>query len=192
MEGWEMTTAERFKLLCDSFTPRPDDYPDSIPFYRAAFALRELWGAGFVDTYYHIWHQAACYSSDAPTDRYAIALATARKFLDAPIPKASAPCHNYDAEPTPPTEVDAKKEFCRQYRRAFPGKRVNSKHANELWAQTHDAAVKIVMDRYKSDLDDWFRREREHSERNARNQQVWMDTLHERANMDHAILALPN
>jgi hypothetical protein len=188
-----MTTKEQFEMLYAEFVPQPDDAPNAIPFYRTAYAIRTLWGVEFVEKYPHIWHQAACYSSDAKINRYQVALNIAWAFVnDCKVP--SAPTSHYctaTAIPVVPTEADALAEYRRQYKRAYPDKRVTSTHAKALWLKKKDAAMKIVVDRYHADLDAYNLTEAREQARRDRQQREWMNQVMAMAQLEDAVRELP-
>lgn len=145
-----MTNAEKFESAYASFAPRPDDNQDGIPYYAASAGLRAAWGLEFYNTQNHVVHQAACYCAKLEKgERYAMALSTIQGLAE----RASAPPGPYlewdhSLPPQEPTEGDARAEFVRQFKEKFPGKRSNSKFANEYWAKLKDKAMEIVREKY--------------------------------------------
>lgn len=186
-----MTSRERFDAAYATFVPAPDDSDCAIPFYRAYAGLRAAWGPALTDPVglgSHVVHQAACYSGDAPGDRYDVACQTARRIVETTkLPPKPTPRYSYAAEPSKPTEQDAYEEFKAQYKRAFPGKRINSIHAKQQWAKVEMFAMQFVMNRYQQALAAHQQEEAQRQQQNHARRQEWIDKIHSIALLENMV-----
>lgn len=146
---------QAFNTAHDAFVPAADDNPDCVPFYRAAAGLYAAWGKEFCDRYNSAVHRAACECSHShPTmSRYQLALYML-KYTAEQTKAPSEPRYSYSSrcEPSEPTEQDARNIFNAQFKRAFPGQRLNSKAAKEKWAQVRDKAFSLARADYETAL----------------------------------------
>lgn len=179
-----------FAQAHDAFVPADDDNPDCIPFYRMWHGLKAAWGSQFADTFNGALHRAACEGSYAKTneERYRIALVSLKALVaDAKLPEEPRYQHYYGCLPDEPTEQDARAFFNQEYKRAFPGRRANSKDANVKWAEKREQAMAIVRQRYEDSCTAYRARESEIEQGNTRYRQEWFDKLHSMALLENAV-----
>lgn len=140
------------------FQPEPDDNPQAIPCYRAAAGIRAVVGEDLCRRAHSLFHAAFCHAGDGtPEEGPARAAAVFEDF----VAKAKPPTeprkpsfYLYHPEPQDPREI-----FKSEYRRAFPGKRTNSREANELWKKKEklcrdhvDKVYQIQKEKYDAAL----------------------------------------
>lgn len=188
METTQLNKENLFDEAYETFEPTADDSLDCIPFYRAFAGLRAAWGNEFCDQFHHAVHQAACWSSGTTEkSRYQICVDTLRHLVEqSAIPPEPRSVFSYDAAPTSPTEYDARQFFNGEYKKAFPEKRANSKHANGLWKQKKAQSVEILENHYT----EMMRRYDVEQERIKRNNQTrrqeWINSIHKLALFENA------
>ena len=166
------SASEAYRQACAEYVPDASDNPECVPFYRAWRGVKAAWGTGFVEANHHWVHRALCWSS--PEYEYETVLKTIR-FLanDAKRPDDPYRELSYHCPPHEPTEDDVIHFFRMEYRRAYPGKRVNSKHAKEQWAKVKDRAAQLVREQYEKDLEEYRAKEAAIKARNDAQQAEW-------------------
>src|SRR5262249_15190701 len=98
--------------------------------------------------------------------------------------------HSYACLPSEPTDDDARQFFNGEYKRAFPDKRANSKHANALWIEKHEQAMAIVREQYQTRLAAYHARETELDASNAARRQEWIDKFRGMAEFEQFVREL--
>lgn len=131
-----MTRAERYEEAREAFTPDPTDSADAVPYYAAAAGLKAAWGAEICDLI--DFHACFCAAGAAG---YEAAVATLRSIAEAEPPKEPQGSGAWIAEPV---ELTADEVFEREFKRAFPKRRLGSKFANEKKAETAERAQEIA------------------------------------------------
>ena len=131
-----MSRETRYEEACRAFVPDPSDSADAIPYYRAAAGLKAAWGAAICDSIdFH-----ACFCA-AGSQGYEAAVATLRALADAEPPKEPQGSGAYLARPL---DVTAEDVFVREFKRAFPRRRVTSKFAQEKRESSAERAQEIA------------------------------------------------
>lgn len=169
-----------FEKAYNAFVPQDDDPKDNIPFYRTAAGLQAAWGKDFCDKHNSAFHQAACESGygnpQTLEERYRAAVVTLRHFADTmtlpqePLRTYGSSCYSCPQEPT---EADAYNLFKAEFKTAFPEHRVNSKFANEKWAEKKEQALQIVRVRYQASLSRWEQEQERLANENEQRRSEW-------------------
>lgn len=144
----------RFRAAHDGLVVDPSDDPAAVPFYRVHAGLRAAWGDRWCRDASTAVHHAACEAGwFAGGNLYAGACEALRQYAERLQPPTE-PHHQYSwaSCPEEPTEEDAREEFRAQFRRAFPGRRANSRFGREKWEEVKDKAMAIVRARYDAAL----------------------------------------
>jgi len=170
-----------------AFEPSPDDSPNAIPFYRAFAGLRAAWGNDFCDKYNHALHQAACECGTADKP-YTVAIKVLQFMVEGyKPPERPTPSYSYNLPPQPPTEQDARTLFNEAFKEAFPGRRANSKLANEKWIEKREKAMAIMQGRYEIEKVAYDKCEQRREDQNRAHQQKWLDSIHQAALFEDAV-----
>lgn len=173
-----MTSNEKYIEGCRAFVPAPDDNPDCVPFYRAWAGVRAVFGKEVMDMYHHFFHEAICWQAGhLPLEQQWDCITKHLQYIIDRWTRPEEPRYSYmwDAKPQPPKEEDARQLFNREFKKAFPGKRANSKEANRLWEEKKALAMKYVTNDYERNLAAYQERVREKAEDNARRRAKWID-----------------
>lgn len=184
-----MTSTQTYLNGFQSFVPASDDNPDCVPFYRAWRGMETVIGKDAMNKWHHLLHEAIGWASYKPeSEQYHTIVTHLRAMVDRwEAPKEPYHSFFYETKPTEPTEKDARDLFNREYKRAFPNKRANSKHANEQWRLKRDQAIAIVQEQYQDSLARYEKRKAEREQENARRKQDWIDTFHSMANFEEFV-----
>lgn len=180
-----------FSAAFDAFVPSPDDNPENVPFYRVSCGLRAAWGWDWETGYYRsLLHGVACYTTysgiKTPDGYYETALNVLRSYLrdwntgelrEHPPSRSSW----WQREPAEPTEKDVLSFFRTEYKRAYPGNRVNSKHAKAMWLVKKDQATEIMRNEYLKHLESYQIMKDEHEAREVTKRERWLGAIHEEA-----------
>lgn len=187
-----MTGAEIYRDAYHAYEPQPDDRPDGISFYRAWAGLRAAWGDVFCKKYDAILHRACCMAYRfSPEEGYAIALSIVEESArQADPPRPSGP-YSSNCPPRLPREDDARNLFKSEFRRAFPGKRLNSREANRLWIEKRAQAMEIVQARYRERCAQYEADEKLMSDERAARVAEWGERCQRNADFRQAVEALP-
>lgn len=175
-----------------AFVPDAKDNPDCIPFYRAWRGMENVLGKDTMSHWHHLMHEAICWATYKPIEeQYATILQHLRSMVDRwKQPEPPRYFYFYECAPSEPTEQDARKFFNEEYKKAFPGKRVNSKHANELWLQKKEQALSILRTNYKTRLAAFEQRKQDHEAREQRARQDWINQFHSMALFEQFVRGL--
>lgn len=175
-----------------SFVVSPDDNPDCVPFYRAWAGMTAVLGKETMNRWHHMLHEALCTASYKPLEeQYTTAVEHLRYMVDRwQQPERPRMFHSYACSPSEPTEQEAREFFNVEYKRAFPDKRANSKHANGLWIEKREQAMAILREQYNARLADHETREREHDARNQRTMDEWIDKFRGMAEFEQFVRTL--
>jgi hypothetical protein len=158
-----------------SYRPDPGDEEHYRRFARAYYGARAIGAPDILAHSVTGWIDLGA----EPDEQYRQAVLTFRaRCADAKLPHDPYYTVGYKAPPVPPTERDAKILFHDEYRRKYPGQRVNSRHANQLWKEKAILAHQIVEDRYKIDQEHYEREELARAEANAARHAAWLDAVH--------------
>lgn len=170
--------SEIFEQAYADFVPAKDDNPDAIPYYRAFAGLRAAWGEDFYLKYNHAVHQAACWCGGLNGDRYQVAVATIMDLVEKTrLPDPPRMEMSWDSEPNPPTENDARGIFNASFKKAFPGKRLNSKFAREKWEEKRELAMNLAQEEYEGKKAAYDAKQAKIDQRNADATAIWEEQV---------------
>lgn len=175
-----------------AWVPDPYDmveYPSNLPFYRAWQGVVAAMGVSdysqLEERFKGLFHNPICWCMGLPIEQQWAKMV--EQFRDM-VSKWNAPEEPrlvnwgfYESAPVEPTEHDARQFFNQEYKRAFPGKRANSKDANALWLEKKDKAMVILQERHKGQYAAWEQRRDAAGERQAKARQEWIDKFHAQA-----------
>jgi hypothetical protein len=170
------SNAERYLDGTRTFVPDATDNPDCVPFYRAWRGVQNVLDKPTLDKWHHLLHEAICTASYKPEhEQYATFIGHLRYMAERWIkPNEPRPSYGYECEPSEPIEHDARQFFNSEYKRAFPGKRANSKEANRLYEEKREQAVTILREQYNIKRAAYEAREAERDARNQRARDEWI------------------
>jgi hypothetical protein len=169
-----MTYEEIFQHAWHAFEQAADDRPDNVPYYRDWAGIRAVIGKEALDRTQSIVHNAMFYATPAHTwqgIRNGIIILTERMEL----PREPHYTMLYDSRPTEDVDGMAKEIFGRQFKRAFPGKRLGTKFAHEQWAEVGDKARGMAREIIAKEMADFKRKEDAVNAENAKRHQAWVD-----------------
>lgn len=156
--------------------PSADDDMDNAWFYSSFAAVNEVcrvMGEN-TDNYSHLIHHAVCWTRGG--DWLAI-VADLKSSVPSMPEKPNRYYSSGDHEPIY-DENRPRDMFTEQFRVKYPGKRINSKFANERWEAVKAKAEQYARDEYRVKLEQWQVRE---DRRNAECQ-VELNKWHEACN----------
>ncbi len=186
-----MSSQQRFEEAFKGWKQEPTDNPENIPFYRAFAGLRAAWGEDFYKNYNHVIHHVACSMDKRAENLYQEALRQLAYYegysITYKLPEQPRPRYSYSSEPNKPGEKEAKEYFDREYKRVYPGKRLNSKDAHEKWAANKDKALLIVTQAYTKALDAYQAKEKALDAENDARQREWENKIQETAIFENFI-----
>jgi hypothetical protein len=160
-----------------AFEASENDNPDCVPFYRAWFAMTQVIGKDAMSRWHHLLHECLCWASSQPeSEQFNVALKHARYMIDRwSTPDEPRYIYSGQAHPSEPTETDARKFFNEEFKRAFPGKRANSREANRLWEEKREQAMAILRERYQASVKEYETHEQDIETKNAAMREAWID-----------------
>lgn len=149
-----MTNQEYYERARASYVQRPDDNPENIWFYSAFAALEALIDhlgydpktAKIMD---HQIHNAVCWSRG----EWRVLAATLKSHAPS-IGTPPSRTYNYNAEPVLPAGR-AREIFNQQYKIAYPGKRLNARHAKEAWEYKREKAEELARAEWQASRAAW-------------------------------------
>ena len=162
-----------------AFEPALDDNPDCVPYYRAAAGLKAVWGQEFCTKYSSAFHRAFCAAGSVRAEdglRAAEAALEEMISLSQEYPREKERPRTrffYQAEPAEVTVENVRAFFCEEYRRAFPGRRSNSRHAKMLWVEKEKEAWKILWERHARKMEAFRAEEAKCDSENRRRYEEW-------------------
>ena len=164
-----------YESAVTSFVPNDDDPPENIRYYRFYAGLAAAWP----DVPEYLRHNASMVlgSNNGRSDYQ-----NAAEWLSATCRAIKPPCepihsYNYSSPPDEPSEKSIREYFNDQFKRAFPGERTNSKHANALWIEKQEQARKNVWEMYKEDHNAFEVREARIEAENATRRAEWQEKV---------------
>ncbi len=171
------TCAQVFQQAHDEFVPAADDRPDNIPFYRRFFGakalLAHLGASGEqVKSAWHNLHYACCNSTSGAAGGYAEFCASFKHSIGK-LPERPKPVHQYHLRPTMDLERRARQIFVDEFQRTYPGKRINSKLANEKWKKCGVKAGEIAQKELDASVAEWDKKEERIKKENAAKISAW-------------------
>lgn len=193
-----MSLEQRFIAAYQAYSPDASDSPDAIPYYRTWAGMRAAFGPAFVDTYNGACHNAMVFTSvngaqgmKAAESAFVQVMANLQRFAqEAKTPDAPRERYSWASKPSEPTESDAKAEFNRQFKIAFPAERLNSKHAKAEWSRVAPKAMDLVQKRYQQEHAAWQAEQDRIESQTQDARQKWLDGLHASALFENAVLDL--
>lgn len=188
-----MNREELFEAAYAAFVPAEDDNPECVPFYRAWRGLEAAWGAEFCKRYNGVVHRAACECSyKHPTMRpYELALFTAKHMIEnAKAPEEPRVVYSHRAEPSEPTEQDARAIFATQFKAKWPNERLNGKLAREKWELVKDRAYAIARERYETLLAEYREYEAGIQRQNDARKAEWQSKVDHLKQLREAVASL--
>jgi hypothetical protein len=187
-----MTKAEQYLAGCESFQPQANDNPDCIPFYRAWAGMRSILGHETLNQWHHLFHEAICWGSNKSMPEQFDTIIQYAQWMCSRGGRTEEPRYSYSWESTPaePTEHDAREFFNREYKRAFPDKRANSKHANALWPEKKDHALAILREQYNAQLAEHNARESRRMAENLKRHDEWIASAWSMAEFENLVRGL--
>jgi hypothetical protein len=185
---------EKYLQGVAGFVAQSDDNPDCIPFYRAWRGVQNVLGKETLDRWHHLFHEAiglSLYQRVPDREQFAAILKHAGYMCERGG-RVEEPRYSYSWEsaPSEPTEHDARQFFNVEYKLAFPGKRANSKHANQLWQKNRDKALSILTEQYQARLADHKARQEKRELENARLRAEWIGQAQGMAQFEDLIRTL--
>lgn len=145
-----MSLKEIYETAYAAYDATGEKYLDSIPFYRGWAGLKAvLESLGYADPYKAPLdvHGVVCWSKSPEWQGVLSVLDMhAPKYPDKPRGGFF-----WKSEPSKPGEKEARAIFDGQYREKFKGKRVNSKHAKELWERVKVSAFAMAESDYQAE-----------------------------------------
>jgi hypothetical protein len=173
-----MTRAERYAAAYAAFVPSPDDNPAAVPYYCAAEGLRAAWGRDFCDRFNDVFHRAFCAAGAVSvSEGLRVAELTLRDYVERVRVPERPPANYgrfYRAEPV---EVTAEDVFRREFRRTFPGERINGKLAREKRQEVWVSACRAAVEQNRRAREDYAADLRA-AERDAARLREWVDDVH--------------
>jgi len=138
-----------------AWVPDAADNPDNHWFYSSWAGLSAVFAALHGDVWQHhaVVHQALCWSQGEWP-----ALCTELRRALPQIPERPKRPLSHDQAPVR-TPERAREIFERQFRNAFPGKRLNSTFAKQKWEEVKAKAEKLADDEFLAALAAWTARE---------------------------------
>ena len=169
-------STKRYLEGLQSFIPSKEDNPDCVPFYRAWRGMENVVGKETMSQWHHLLHEAICWASNKPESEQFPTILQHLRYMICRWTKPEEPRYSYSwtGAPSEPTEQDARKFFNDEYKRAFPGKRANSKEANRLWEEKRAQAFSILQEQYQTRLKDYELSEQRRDAENDKRKQDYI------------------
>lgn len=168
---------ERYEAGRLAFVADPSDNPECVPYYACHAGLRAAWGDARTKALSHAGHEImnAARHGGLPS-----AIECVRAYLSPVTTEPPVRWYSYSACPEAVFTADS--VFRSEFKRAYPGERVNGKKAKELRTPARMAKAQELADRKNASLrEEWEAEERRRSEAWARTWSRWMDSIHEAA-----------
>lgn len=186
------TTNEDYLIGCDSFTAQLEDNPDCVPFYRAWRGMENVLGKDTLSRWHHLFHEAICWGSNKPLEEQFDTIVAHARYMCNRGGRTEEPrySYSYNCPPSEPTDDDARKFFNSEYKRAFPDKRANSKHANALWIEKREQALSILREQYQAELKRYNDKEECRETENRRRKEEWISAAWTLAEFENVVRSL--
>lgn len=195
-----MTTATltesgaRFLQAWEAFTPLPDDCPDAIPYYRNWAGLRAVVGAEDLARFHGGIHNAMFWARDHTWASIRRAIQKAAEGAEPPPePERRVPWHL--SEPAELTEEllhkHASEIFKRDFKRAFPRKRLNTKFARKKWIEVRGHARELARREHEAALAVYERERMKFDKMNAIARCEWLGRVRAIAEFENFARSLP-
>lgn len=168
---------EKYLLGVGNFVVSPEDNPDCVPFYRAWRGMENVVGKEMMSRWHYLVHEAVCWGSNKPIEEQFQTIVGHLRYMVERWQRPEEPRYSYSyaCAPSEPTEHDARQFFNDEYKRAFPGKRANSKDANRLWKEKRDQAFAILRERHNTKQAEYEACEQEYERNNVRRREEWIE-----------------
>lgn len=183
------SNAERYLDGAQAFVPDATDNRDCVPFYRAWRGVQNVLDKPTMDKWHHLLHEAICTASYKPEHEQYVTFVKHLRYMLERWTRPDEPrySYSYNCPPSEPTDDDARQFFNGEYKRAFPGKRANSKEANRLYEEKREQAMAILREQYQTRLAAHEARESEYDARNERARDEWIDKFRRMAEFEQLI-----
>lgn len=164
---------ELFQKGREGFEPAPDDNPDAIPFYRDWAGVVAVIGDCNTKKFHHLIHNSLFWANPAHAWKgVLIGLKTVADGMKIP----EKPEHRiawWLVHPDENIEGRAYEMFKSQFKRAFPGKKINSKSAKSEWERLKAKATELAEEEFKAEMIVYQRKLDQVEEENRKAQEEW-------------------